>query len=109
MIDCVSDASGKSCLNCGWVKPEKIVGWPRRNCPASTGLGDTIAKITTALGIKPCGGCKKRQTWLNEHFPYHPATIQKEIESAVVAHPLAATQLVDNGSANMSDKREEGN
>jgi hypothetical protein len=34
------------------------------------GLGDTIAKITTSLGIKPCGGCKKRQEKLNKLVPY---------------------------------------
>lgn len=37
---------------------------------ASRGLGDTIAKITSAVGIKPCGGCKKRQEKLNDLVPY---------------------------------------
>lgn len=37
---------------------------------ASEGLGDTIAKVTKAFGIKPCGRCKKRQQKLNEIFPY---------------------------------------
>jgi hypothetical protein len=48
----------------------------------TSGLGDTIAKITNALGIdkiveattKAVGksdcGCKKRQQKLNEMFPY---------------------------------------
>lgn len=48
----------------------------------SEGLGDTIAKITNALGIdklaeetakvmgKSDCGCKKRQQKLNELFPY---------------------------------------
>jgi hypothetical protein len=36
----------------------------------SRGLGDTIAKMTHALGIKQCGGCKKRQSKLNKIFPY---------------------------------------
>jgi hypothetical protein len=31
----------------------------------SRGLGDMIAKVTSNLGIMPCGGCKKRQEWLN--------------------------------------------
>ena len=41
-------------------------------CPTvpSRGLGDTIAKVTTAIGIKPCGGCAKRRRILNERFPY---------------------------------------
>lgn len=38
----------------------------------SRGLGDTIAKLTSAVGIKPCGGCAQRQAWLNEKFPYKP-------------------------------------
>ena len=37
---------------------------------ASRGVGDTIAKVTSAVGIKPCGGCKKRQQMLNKAFPY---------------------------------------
>lgn len=36
----------------------------------SAGLGDTIAKATKAIGIKPCGGCKKRQAKLNKLVPY---------------------------------------
>lgn len=29
------------------------------------GLGDAIARMTSAAGIKPCGGCKKRQALFN--------------------------------------------
>lgn len=36
----------------------------------SRGFGDTIAKITSAVGIKPCGGCKERQEKLNKLIPY---------------------------------------
>ena len=36
----------------------------------SRGLGDTVAKMTKAVGIKPCGGCKKRQEILNRAVPY---------------------------------------
>lgn len=43
-----------------------IAGEPMR----SRGLGDTVAKITSAVGIKPCGGCKKRQERLNNLIPY---------------------------------------
>jgi len=42
------------------------------NPPKSRGLGDTIAKATKAIGIKPCGGCKKRQAALNKLLPYKP-------------------------------------
>lgn len=34
------------------------------------GAGDLVAKITTTVGIKPCGGCKKRQMDWNKAFPY---------------------------------------
>jgi orotate phosphoribosyltransferase len=36
----------------------------------SRGLGDVVAKVTTKLGIKPCGGCKKRQRRLNQLVPF---------------------------------------
>ena len=36
----------------------------------SRGLGDTIAKATSKLGITPCEGCKERQAALNKLVPY---------------------------------------
>lgn len=36
----------------------------------SRGLGDTVAKITKAVGIKTCGGCEKRREKLNRLVPY---------------------------------------
>ena len=33
------------------------------------GIGDTVAAVTTAAGIKPCGRCKKRQAALNKATP----------------------------------------
>ena len=36
----------------------------------SKGLGDTIAKITKAVGIKPCKPCEERRKKLNTLFPY---------------------------------------
>lgn len=46
---------------------------PKSDKPAdnkSKGLGDSIKKVTDKLGIKQCGGCKKRQDKLNRLFPY---------------------------------------
>jgi hypothetical protein len=37
--------------------------------PLRVGLGDVIAGATTAVGIQPCGGCKKRQAALNKATP----------------------------------------
>lgn len=48
--------------------PPPAIPQPQR----SRGLGDTIAKMTAAVGIKPCGGCKKRQKILNKLVPYGP-------------------------------------
>lgn len=31
------------------------------------GLGDIIKKMTSSVGIKPCGGCKKRAEKLNRY------------------------------------------
>jgi len=42
----------------------------QRSIKQSKGLGDSIEKVTKAIGIKYCDGCKKRQEWLNKHFPY---------------------------------------
>ena len=30
-----------------------------------TGLGDVIKHATTRLGVRQCGGCARRQAWLN--------------------------------------------
>ena len=34
------------------------------------GVGDAVKKVTDFLGIKQCGGCKKRQNILNKMFPF---------------------------------------
>lgn len=71
LVDCIPDTAGSRCINCGW-QWKRDTPFPRRNCPKapSLGLGDTVAKIIRAVGIKPCGGCKKRQAKLNKWFPY---------------------------------------
>lgn len=33
------------------------------------GVGDVVAGATKAVGIKPCGGCQKRQAALNKATP----------------------------------------
>ena len=30
------------------------------------GLGDVISRATSAVGIRPCGGCKRRAELLNQ-------------------------------------------
>ncbi len=36
------------------------------------GLGDMVAAATAAVGIKPCGGCKKRADALNSMMQFAP-------------------------------------
>jgi hypothetical protein len=40
------------------------------------GLGDVIAKVTKAFGIKPCIGCSKRQAKLNKLVPFGDKVIE---------------------------------
>jgi len=47
------------------VPPPVRCGCAKRN--ARRGLGDMVAAATTAIGIKRCGGCERRQVRLN-HF-----------------------------------------
>lgn len=39
-------------------------------CEKMRGLGDAIAKLTSAVGIQPCGACKKRQELFNKIVPF---------------------------------------
>jgi hypothetical protein len=34
------------------------------------GLGDVIKRATSAVGIKPCGGCERRAAALNRWFRF---------------------------------------
>lgn len=45
------------------------------------GVGDLVSKATSAIGIKPCDDCKKRQAWLNRLFPFADANERKTNDS----------------------------
>ena len=62
-MDCVFTkiADGVQCNNCGVIKRKET----RRNCGLKKGLGDTVAMITKAVGVKPCSPCQKRRAKLN--------------------------------------------
>lgn len=64
----MKDRKDWACEICG-REFKNVIPPVRHNCK-SRGLGDTVAKITKAIGVKPCGRCKKRQEKLNEKFPY---------------------------------------
>lgn len=38
-------------------------------CPELPGIGDAVAATTSAVGVKPCGGCLRRQEALNRLTP----------------------------------------
>jgi hypothetical protein len=44
----------------------------------SSGLGDSIKRITDAMKIPQCGGCRRRQQKLNRLFPYDNKGNNKE-------------------------------
>ena len=70
MVDWTCDDCGKTFKVPEGSSPRCGCKQPRPEGEVSVGLGDTIAKVTTAMGIKPCGKCKKRQEALNKAFPY---------------------------------------
>lgn len=39
------------------------------DCPQEAGLGDVVAAGTKAVGVTPCGGCKRRQEAMNKATP----------------------------------------
>lgn len=52
------------------------------------GLGDTIAAITEAVGVKPCDGCLSRKDWLNINFPYHrPRHLTEDEKIEITTNP----------------------
>lgn len=67
-----------------------------QTAPPSRGLGDTVARITSWFGIRPCGGCQRRQEVLNRWVPYRsvPAIEVPAPEQFVrPAEPLAVPQF----------------
>lgn len=64
--------------------PAKLLGFtePLPDKPASryvrVGLGDIAARMTSLIGIKPCGGCKERQKSLNRFKIWLPKSIAPE-------------------------------
>jgi len=48
-IDCIPDATKSHCINCCWVKPNGIIGWPHRNCPKSPALEPAAERLGVSL------------------------------------------------------------
>lgn len=41
------------------------------------GIGDVIANITKAVGVKPCSPCQRRRVMLNKLFGFDPKGSQE--------------------------------
>lgn len=90
------------CPQCGDVRTKRV----RRNCPAAhRGLGDTIARLLRALGVKKhCAPCEKRRAALNWLFPYradrwqtriaHAAQIAADIPRWLVGRPARRPRIL---------------
>ena len=48
------------------------------------GLGDVVAGATKAVGIKPCGGCQKRQAAMNRATPSYVRRVLAWLRAAPV-------------------------
>jgi hypothetical protein len=66
----------------------------------STGLGDTVAKITKFFGIEPCDGCKSRQARYNKLFPYLNPSRHLDEEETVFIDKLKAKNRMESEEAN---------
>ena len=52
--------------------------------PQINGLGDLISRVTKALGIEECDGCKYRKKLLNDAYPFLKPAFEKVTEADVI-------------------------
>ncbi len=56
------------------------IPWWEQN--REVGLGDVVSKVTKAVGIKECGGCKRRRKALNRLLKFGGKRGRKAAESS---------------------------
>lgn len=63
----------------------------------SKGLGDSIAKLTKAVGIKPCKSCEKRKNILNNLFPFKTVNVLNDAQMKLLAklESLSDTEIIE--------------
>lgn len=63
----------------------------------SKGLGDSIAKLTKAVGIKPCKSCEKRKNILNKLFPFKRVNVLNAPQMKLLAKldSLSDTEIIE--------------
>ena len=65
-------------------------------------LGDFVASAAAAAGIKPCGGCKKRQEKLNLFFSSFAAanegtiTMNKQVDGYIIGANEVLDYIIEN-------------
>lgn len=52
--------------------------------PQINGLGDLISRVTKALGIEECDGCKDRKKLLNNAYPFLKPAFEKVTEADII-------------------------
>ena len=53
----------------GWT-PNQIAAAQQHERARLRCVGDVVARMTSAVGIKPCAPCKRRQAALNRWWPF---------------------------------------
>lgn len=63
----------------------------------SKGIGDSIAKLTKAVGIKPCKSCEKRKNILNKLFPFKTVNVLNASQMKLLAKldSLSDTEIIE--------------
>lgn len=67
-MDCIADNTKKECVQCGWLKPEKIVGWPHRNCSNPPNIRPAADRLGLPDPIPP-GMAQYLGVWLAAGMP----------------------------------------
>lgn len=52
---------------------------------SEVGAGDLVKRATDAVGIRPCGGCKKRQEAMNRALTFGPVPEGPKVECGKAA------------------------
>ena len=52
--------------------------------PQIEGLGDLVSRVTKALGIEECDGCKERKKLLNDAYPFLRPAFEKVTEADII-------------------------
>jgi hypothetical protein len=66
----------------------------------SSGLGDMIASITSAVGIEPCGACNRRKEALNRLFPWLKASREVTEEELDFIKKITSTNTLQSDDVN---------